>query len=53
MAMGCKHQVNMIYNTGYRLSVNNACSFNRLCLKAQPITANLSYKHFNLCRYTG
>jgi len=23
MAMGCKQEVNMIYNTGYRLSVNN------------------------------
>ena len=35
-AMGCKHQVNMIYNTGYRLSVNNVCCFNPVCIKAQP-----------------
>jgi hypothetical protein len=28
----------MIYNTGYRLAVRNACCFNRECYKAQPIT---------------
>jgi hypothetical protein len=39
MAMGCKHPVNMIYNTGYRLSVDNVCCFNRVRFKAQPTTA--------------